>query len=700
LNARSQAPELTRSSWTLNLSGFSVQEGLRAGLSVAAIVVLHAWLDFPLLLLTALGALLTCLADSSIPGQGALRPLLAFAVLGALLGMLFGWARTQGLWCAVPLAGLAIALCSFGRVYGPAAMQVGNMLSVWIVISLDDPVSDWPAALQLGGMFLAGSLWALLLTTVLWRIQPGAPVQRAVADCYRTLAAMTEDMRRILAAAPTPEAGIALWDRQARTLRRAARDAIETARMMLMVLARAHGLGAPRVARAWLRLEAADQVLGALIGVSVILEGRRAGDAIVARRVLRHLRAVLLVLAHSMELDTTPDMPRLTQSLAGIRTDVSGLPETEALRRLIVAITERLAVATTLTVPANLLPGSLPDGRSSEGLATRLLEPVRSNMTWASAALRHATMAGTAGAIGLAFTLSYQHEYERWLVITMLMTMQPYFSMTWQRMIERIAATVLGGLIAAAMGLVLHTPLAVSLVMFPLSVFAFTVRRVSFALFLSALTPMIILLVESGVPGASEFGIAVMRALYTVLGGLLAVACSLVMWPGRQPQRAVRELREAIAANAGFADAVMAQLLGEVTAEVQSRARRQAGLASNALEAALSRGMLEPRLVGSSGLNATLTVDAALRRVAGRLSAVLSLFGEGDQTVTLPAADLRAWRQWIADSAAAILRGAAPEQLPPRPAMSAEAGAPGLEGFARIARQIELIAGAMPRVRA
>jgi hypothetical protein len=180
--------DLTRSSFALDTSAFSVQEGVRAGLSVAAIVVLHAWLNFPLLLLTALGSLLTCLADAGTPGQERLPPLLAFSLLGAIIGIVFGLARAQGLILAVPLAGLAIFAASFGRIYGPAGMQVGNLLSVWIVLAIDIPRPSLTSALISGGMFFAGSVWAIVLTSLIWRIQTTAPFRRSIGDCYRAMA--------------------------------------------------------------------------------------------------------------------------------------------------------------------------------------------------------------------------------------------------------------------------------------------------------------------------------------------------------------------------------------------------------------------------------------------------------------------------------------------------------------------------------
>jgi hypothetical protein len=314
-------------------------------------------------------------------------------------------------------------------------------------------------------------------------------------------------------------------------------------------------------------------------------------------------------------------------------------------------------------------------------------------------------MAGFAATVCLAYTLHHEHEYERWLIITLLVTMQPHFSLTWQRMLERIGGTVLGGLIASVLSLALHTPMTVSLAMFPLAVIAFTLRKVSFGLFLSALTPMIILLVESSTPGASEIHIALMRALYTVFGGVFALLCSLALWPGRQPQRAVAEVRNAIAAHATSADATFGELLGDSPAGTSDGARRQAGIASNTLETALSRSLLEPRLVTGTHLNAALTIDAALRRIAGRLTVVrILLEGRAPGSDTgVGAADLRAWRRWIKDSNAVILGPARPGTdafpLTPRPPLRTPPDDPVADGLTRIARQLELIAGAMPKLQ-
>jgi hypothetical protein len=83
-----------------------------------------------------------------------------------------------------------------------------------------------------------------------------------------------------------------------------------------------------------------------------------------------------------------------------------------------------------------------------------------------------------------------------------------------------------------------------------------------------------------------------------------------------------------------------------------------------------------------------MVVDAALRRCAGRLATV-----QFDTVLAerVPRETLRTWRDWIAVSMRRL--GAGDTVLPLRPDDA------GIDALGRIARQIELMAGAMQRIR-
>jgi uncharacterized membrane protein YccC len=339
-----------------------------------------------------------------------------------------------------------------------------------------------------------------------------------------------------------------------------------------------------------------------------------------------------------------------------------------------------------LDIPAASAPEPDDEMRLST-LWQRVRLRTLANLDWQSEAFRHALRAAIASAPAIAFTLVWFTPYDHWLTITIVMTMQPYFANTFARALERVGGTMAGGLIAAVLGLFVTTPLAIALAMFPLAVLALAIRAASFGLYSAVLTPLIVLLAELGHPGASQWVIAGARAGLTLAGGVLAIAGCTLLWPSWEPARLAAELAGAIAAHAGYAEAELSLFLAEADARQVETARRAAGLASNNLEASISRALLEPGKAGRDRLDAAMVVDAALRRFAGRLSAMQHDPGLAEAV----APELwRAWRSWIGDSMAALAQGRS--GLPPLPQLPP--GSAG-EALGRISRQIELIGGTL-----
>jgi len=478
----------------------------------------------------------------------------------------------------------------------------------------------------------------------------------------------------------------AAWEAHARTHRRATREAIETARTAVMDTLRSRGAASNRAAQAVIRLETADQIFGGLIALSEMLEHAPPADRAIAERVLRRMRPVLLILSRVVVTDDPDAHRRIDRAIEAIATDLQLLPPDAPLRGVIDRITERLRIARTLAVPANLSPGVDPAGRAAP-LWQRVGRPLRANLNWKSPALRHAIRSAVVAAPALAFTMFWFTPYDHWLTITIVATMQPYYSLTYTRAVERIAGTVLGGLIAAAVGLVCTTPLAIGTAMFVLSVSAFAVRAVSFGLFMMALTPLVVLLVETGSPDTHEWMIAFARAALTTIGGLIAVGANFLLWPSREPDLVAAEAKHAIAAHGAYAAANFSALLGETTAAALGRARAAAGVSSNTLEALITRALLEPGKRQHDPLEAAMVIDAALRRCAGRLA---TLQHDPLAAANVPRETLRTWRDWVAASFQKLASGRT--DLTPRP------GGMEIDALARIARQIELMSGAIERL--
>ena len=686
------APDLARLPITFNLRDISLMEGLRAALSTAVIIAASEWLHWPGMIEAAVAALFTCLCDAGGPIRRRLPALLVFSVLGAAMVAIGGTLRGFGLPVALPFAVLGIFCGAMARVYGQSAQQVGSLLCVVVVLSMDRVLPDIAAAATLAAMFLAGGLWATLLTLVLWRVYPFLPARRALAHAYQMLALLAQDLCSLLESGSTDPAN---WERHARVRRRLVREAIETARVTVLETVRARGPASNRAAQSVIRLETVDQLFGAMIALSDLLETANPAEREMATRMLRRAHPILLALGQSILSEFRGLDSEALVSLAAITADMASLAEDAPVRRVADTIVGLLQIARTLSVPVDLTPGTGLDG-ARPTLWRRILNPLLANLNWRSLALRHALRAALTAAPAIAFTLIWFTPYDHWLTITIIATMQPYFGNTFSNAMERIGGTLIGGLVAALLGLFVITPLGIAAAMFPLAIIALSVRAVNFGLFMAALTPMVVLLVqlgqiEFGQAGASGWIIVGARALFTIAGGLLAVAGCYFLWPSWEPPRLAAAIAEAIAAHAGYAEAELSLLLGETDTARVDKARRAAGLASNNVEASISRVLLEPRAAGRDRLEAAMAIDAALRRFAGRLSAMQL---DPELGAAYEPQTWRRWREWIVASMNALASGNG--AIAPSPALAA---GPRAEALARIARQIGLMAGAIGRVR-
>lgn len=677
------APDLARLPIVVNVQAISLSEGVRAALSVAVIIALNEYLTFAPLREAALAALLTCICDPGGPIRRRIPVLLSFALIGAAVTAVYGLLREFGPAVAVPLGAFGLFCSSFARIYGQAPQQLGALLSVVQILSLDRGNPSLTEAAILAAAFMAGALWAILLTLVIWRTYPFLPARRAVAEAYRKLSDLVHDLRTLVQA---PNITDADWDAHARIHRRSAREAIEAAQTAVMDTLRSRGAASYRAAQAIIRLETADQTFGSLIALSDLLEHASPTDRKVANRVLRRLRPVLLTLARGMITDDPDAHHRIDRAIDALVADQGSLPADGPLYAVIDRITERLRIAHTLAVPANLAPGVDTTGMRIP-LRQQVIRPLRANLNWKSPALRHALRTAVTAALPLAFTMFWFTPYDHWLTITVVATMQPYFSLTYTRAIERIVGTAAGGLIAAGVGLVCTSPLAIAAAMFPLAMLAFAVRAVSFGLFMMALTPLIVLLVETGSSDTGEWTIALARAALTTIGGLIAVGANFLLWPSREPDLVAAEVKQAIAAHGLYAEAGFSLLLGEINSATLGQARRAAGVTTNSLEALITRALLEPGDKKRDPLEAAMVVDAALRRCAGRLATL-----QHDPAIAsnTSADTLRVWRDWTGTSMRLLASGQT--SLPPRP------GGTENDVLARLARQIELMSGAMERL--
>ncbi len=667
---RAPGADLRKLPVALDLSGISVAEGLRAAVASGAVLVLNIWVQSPALLFIAFAANLACFCDVGGALRDRVPSLLFFTVAAAVLWSGLGLLHGAGLPLLLPATGIVVFCNAMARVWGVRAMAVGNVLTVVLALAVDRALPPDEAGM-LFVAFLVGGAWAVLLTVFIWRIHPERAGSRMVAANWRLLALFARDLGDVLRAEGH---GLADFEAHARAHRRALRDALEETRAALLAAARPSGLAGTVVARNILAVEDQDRIFGALIALSDMLEHAE-GTAIerAAGQMLRRLRPML-------DLAGRPGAPRARGPEPALARLTEAAAAHPALADIAAVLADRLRIAARLKAEdAGTLP-AVPAAQRGPVLDA-WIAPVRANLSWSSAILRHAVRASVLTMAAVAISLTWWSVYSHWLTITVALTMQPYFAATWQRALERVGGTVLGAMIGGLLAFFPQTALVDSLLMVPLSVIGFSVRQVSYGAYVACLTPLVVILFDVAEPGHAEWLIATMRTLYTVGGGMVAVAACCLLWPSWEPDRTAQGLRDALKAHARYAGAVFGAREGDGTASDVEAARRTAGVANNNLEASLSRALQEPGRGQRRRLEMIMAADAGLRRLGG---ALIALQHDTRAAEGLGEGGWADWSRWVPE---ALDRLAASD---PGPAGSPPP-APHSGPLARIGRVVEVL---------
>jgi len=308
----------------LDLGAINIMAGLRAAFACALPVLLGELTGNTHLSWIAIAAFWGCLADTGGAWSDrlvAMGGFTAIATVGCFIGTLVD-----------PHAGLAVAftfvwcfLCSLARVYGNAASVVGLLLNSAILVTLGVPAAGLDEALRLGGLTIAGGLWAMLLALVLWRLQPYGPARKAVARCW--LAA--GEYAAALSQLHRGDAGdSAQWNDLTSARRRATREAVESARDIVVATRRSRAGITTQGQRLLALLADADQVYAALIGLNELLEAASAtasdsGVRRAVRVVLGRLAGRAEALAQTMQGETPRAQPDLKPIVDKLRTRIA-----------------------------------------------------------------------------------------------------------------------------------------------------------------------------------------------------------------------------------------------------------------------------------------------------------------------------------------------------------------------------------------
>ncbi|WP_175425810.1 FUSC family protein [Trinickia violacea] len=631
-----QAWSRLRPSWLVyfSIEEASLSEGLRAAFAATAMLLLGKWLNNPLFAWAAIGAFWTCLADAAESPRRRLASMGGFALLSTLCGGITAFASGAGIPYAVAAVFAFSALAGLTTIFSSAAYQVALLAAVACIVLVDKPQHDLAAAAPLLTIYFSGCVFATLLSFTVWRIHPFAPSRYALRLAYARLSELARDCARLIEAS---HADAGDWARHATEVRAQARAAIEAAYRSLLSMPQARIDGAKAYQNLSFAAADAESVFGYLIAISNAAEYAHYGP-------LRRTRAARCLLAMGGVLYRM-----------GERFEVPSADYPVSLRQRLPALSRKLATPAEQNLSLPPMPADQGSGgtvRYEEpwpiALRHTLLanwERLKQNASFESLGVRHAVRLAVATTAAYAAVKLLHMPSGYWATMATLVVLQPSNGNTWMRGLERAAGSAAGAALAAAIGLLVQTPLAISLVVFPLVCLTVSLRRVSYGLYALFLTPSFVLVADFAAP-ASELGYAVARLENNVLGCLFALLVTYLLWPKRDTGDLKSAVADAVRNNLAYLIAALHET--PATFAACEAARRSAGLASNKAEDLLKLARLEPlrRTDGLRNAKATLEV---LRRIAGTSTRLRM----SRQT----SASSQALGDWIAASSEEIARG-------------------------------------------
>ena len=591
----------------------NLSEGLRAACGAGTMLLLGQLLHNPLFSWAAIGAFLTCLADSAGSNRARLASMGGFALVSTLAGMfaatLSGDGHIAGLLAIMSCAGIA----GFSRLYGAATGLVLMLAAGVSAILADFPVVLWPLQQSHVLIYFAGCAWATLLGLTVWRIHPFAPARAALARVYEALAELAATER----------------EEQAATTRHHVLQDINSAHNALTRIDTGRANSRQLYEDLSIKLVRADALLSC-ITVLGDLRPHNYQDAAIRRRIGRVLHSMALLLQQialdiasdsaSSEAEQANTVLRLHQLLGRMPTQAR---QRLALPDLVMDNTARQALVAhwTFAADAPATPAGLPQRWRELCLHTVALlgrgyAHLRADSEEMQHGLRCAVAAGSTYLLVHLLALPFGY----WATMATMLVMQPSIADSWTRSMERAIGSIVGGVLAVLLCLFIHSPLLMALLVFPLSALAMGLRPVSYGLYSTFLTPVFVLVADVASNPQQQLSNALLRAGNNLLGALVAIAACYLLWPRRRKINLHHHLTLMILSNLDYLCAALDAKAAQPTQPLQAQ-RRSTCVVNNATGTLLQRLAREQKIDHRQMHNARVSV-ALSRRLATTASQI------------------------------------------------------------------------------
>ena len=230
------------------------------------------------------------------------------------------------------------------------------------------------------------------------------------------------------------------------------------------------------------------------------------------------------------------------------------------------------------------------------------LATLRANLTFESAAFRHAVRLAACVALGASIGRAVSWHRTYWLPMTVAIVLKPDFTATFSRGVLRVAGTLTGLAFATLLFHIVSTTALTQIVLIALLTFLLrSLGAANYGILTAAVSALVVLLI--GLTGVSAKEVIAARAVNSVSGGALALL-AYWLWPTWERYRINENVARLLDAYRDYFHGISESYLKSEAPPPALDTARQAGrLARSNLEASVDRLSTEPYPSRVSALN-------------------------------------------------------------------------------------------------
>jgi YccS/YhfK family integral membrane protein len=583
-------------------------DGLRITLGVLLpSLIASQFNQFAVGLTLSLGALCVSITDSPGPLRHKRNAMMLCVLTIFVVSLITGFARMNPYVLGVEIVAFSWFFSMF-MVYGNRAAALGTAGLIVMILMMDTVLKPFEILIH-SLLILAGGVWYMLLSLFFFGIRPYRQAQQALGECMHEVAKFL----RLKAAFYDPKTDIEK-DYQRVVSQQIVVSEKQDAVREVLFKTRAF-IKSPTVMSRLLVLTFVDLVdlyeqittthydydtirekfekTGVLKDISdLILEMAEHLDAIgffiqanTRHRALRDLSSQLEKVKATIDAIAESDKGNSTLALKKVLVNLRNLNQ-----RLTDIQQYFTADQENLPQHSNALEFSRFVSQQDHDLKL-----FRDNLTFSSAAFKHALRVSLVCLFGYLVTKVFHYgHHSYWVLLTIIVILKPAFSLTKQRNYQRIVGTLAGGAIGILIVVFIPNKIAQFIFLLIFMVGTYSFQRINYVISVIFMTPFVLILFNF--LGAGNLNIAEERIIDTLIGSAIAFTASYLIFPSWESEQILQYQQKMLEANLAYLQKLAEVLSGKkIYIEDYKLARKHVYVHSANLSAAFQRMMSEPK---------------------------------------------------------------------------------------------------------